>query len=263
MKILPAYLTALMASAALSLVAHAQDGDNRDDHKSGKTDRKGDGNSGHGDDLHRKPPPDRKDHGGCPFHAKDRDRPPEKDRPPRPEGKKEGDRPEPSPEQRRCMEALRRAIQELRERHESGDLSCDEVRERLARLKERLRENCGCGQHKSGDRDPTPGPCPFHPKEKGERPPKPEGKERGDRPPRPEPEPEHKRCLEAFRRAMQELREAHDNGDLTCDEARERIASLKQRLENCGCGHHGGRKDKGQPPRGQGGDKDTPPHRDH
>jgi hypothetical protein len=195
LKNLPASLAALAACAAFALAAHAQDGkgDNRDDHRSGKTDRKGDGNSGHGDDLHRKHPPHGKgDRGDCPCPSKDRERPEGKERPPRDGG----------------------------------------------------------------------GDCPFHakdrerPPEKKDRPARPEGKERGERPPRPEPDPEHKKCMEAFRRAMAELREAHNNGDLTCDEVRERIARLKERLKkHCKCGHHG---DK-ERPRGEG----KPPHRDH
>lgn len=36
-----------------------RDGDNRDDVKSGKSDRPGDGNSGQGDDLHRKRRPNK------------------------------------------------------------------------------------------------------------------------------------------------------------------------------------------------------------
>lgn len=261
MKNLSSFFTVHATSAALALTlalalgAQAQDGDrsgdNRDDRKSGNHDRNGDGNSGRGDDLHRKRHGDPGNQGNCPFHAKDRGRPQERK-----------ERPEPSPEQKRCMEAMRRAMQELREAHESGDLSCEEARARIAKLKERLRDSCDCGGHTGGEGDPRTAHCPFHPKERGERAPKHEGKERGDRKPRPDPDPEHKRCVEAFRRAIQELREAHDNGDLPCEEVRERLAKLKKRLENCGCGHHGGR-DKEQSPRGEDRDKEKPPHRDH
>lgn len=94
---------AVMAAMALPMAAVAQNGkgkgDNKDDQKSGKVDRKGDGNSGQGDDLHKKDKHKDGEHGDgccCPKHKRPphkpgegfdgKHRPPHK--PPMPPGKR-------------------------------------------------------------------------------------------------------------------------------------------------------------------------------
>lgn len=84
---------AVMAAMALPMAAVAQKGkgDNKDDQKSGKVDRKGDGNSGQGDDLHKKDKHKDGGHGDgccCPKHKRPPHKPGEgfegKKRPPMP-----------------------------------------------------------------------------------------------------------------------------------------------------------------------------------